>query len=568
MLLSTPEQIETYSSAGLWGEDRLDLVFARHAQTRPDELALIDDQSLHSVSGRRPQCLSFIRTWRRVVSLCEFLTGIGMKSDTVVAMLVPPSTDAAVLTLAASRMGLILAPMPLTSGEAELSAKLEQVGAKAIVCCSHYEQEAVAERVRNVAAEMFSIRFVFCIGDAAPEGLIDLGEIMEEEDKIEEETLFDHALQIGANSVLAIHWSSAGSEQGLPIGRSHNELLSIARYMQEQTGLCEDHCAFVMHHMSGLVGFAVGLLGALDVGARVQFHSFRVMHGLVSSLSEFGGQHVFLPGPLWQDTHALLPMNVREQLVSVVLVWNRAHAEQSVFGENETAARLLDMTNFKDLAVFSQIRRHPSEVGSVPLGTINSLVEPSKVWMETFLYGMEESRLKGDGTIIGGELCLKGPMLPNCAFPQAGAIEGKVLRATEDGFIHTEIACHLVTEEHGDQRALFRPLGDLGDVLSFGGFSERGEDLDALYRECIVVSDAAAFVVPPEGHGTAHLMAALVVDDKDSAREEFYAFLKDKRVSSMKWPRDIIFVEAIPRRTNGKVMRESLIEASQVANVA
>ena len=104
----------------------------------------------------------------RVVALCEFLAGIGMKADTVVAMLVPPSADAAVLTLVASRMGIILAPIPLTSGEADLREKLEQVGAKAIVCCSHYEDEAVAERVRNVAAEMFSIRFVFCIGENAP----------------------------------------------------------------------------------------------------------------------------------------------------------------------------------------------------------------------------------------------------------------------------------------------------------------------------------------------------------------------------------------------------------------
>ena len=568
MLLSTPEQIETYSSSGLWGEDRLDLVFARHVEQRPDDLALIDDQGLHSVSGRRPQCLSFIRTWRRVVALCEFLTGIGMKADTVVAMLIPPSADAAVLTLVASRMGIILAPIPLTSGEADLREKLEQVGAKAIVCCSHYEEEAVAERVRNVAAEMFSIRFVFCIGENAPEGLIDLGDILDGEDNVVEDGLFEHGSQISANSVLAIHWSSAGSEQAMPIGRSHNQLLAIARYVHEQTDLSSEHCSFVSHHLSGLIGFAVGMVAALDVGARLQFHNFRTLGRYINALAEFGGQHVVLPGGLWEEAHALLPMQVREQLISIMLVWNRVHAEQTVFAENETAARLIDLTNFKDLALFSQIRRHPSEVGSVPLGAINSLHDPSRVWMETFLYGMEESRAQTDSAIVGGELCLKGSMLPHCAFPLAGAVEGKALRATEDGFIHTEIGCHLVTEEHGDQRALFRPLGDLGDVLAFGGFTERGTDLDALYRDCIVVADAAAFVVPSEENNPAHLMAALVVDDKETAREEFYAYLKEKRVSSMKWPRDIIFVEAIPRQTNGRVMRESLIEASQVANVA
>nr|WP_321457072.1 class I adenylate-forming enzyme family protein [uncultured Cohaesibacter sp.] len=568
MLLSTPEQIEFYSSSGLWGEDRLDLVFARNAEQRADELALLDDQGLHGISGRRPQCLSFIRAWRRTVALSEFLTGIGMKSDTVVALLLPPSADAAVFTLAASRMGIIVAPIALTSGELEIREKLEQVGAKAIVCCSHYEDEPVAERVRNVAADMFSIRFVFCIGENAPEGLIDLGEILDEEDKVDEETLFQHSFQAGANNVLGIHWSSAGSDMARPIGRSHNQFISMARYIHEQTDLAEGSCVFVTHHMSGLIGFVAGLVGGLFFGARVQFHNFKTVHGYIEALSEFGGQHIVIPGGFWEEVHAQLPMNVREQLVSVTLVWNRKHVEQSVFSENESAARLIDLTNFKDLVLFSQIRRHPSEVGSVPLGSINSIHDPELVWMETSLFGIEESRAQSENMIVGGELCLKGAMLPLCAFPQAGAIDGAPLKATEDGFVHTEIGCHLVTEEHGDQRALFRPLGDLGDVLNVGGFAERGVDLDALYKECIVVSDAAAFLVPSESGGPAHLMAALVVEDKELAREEFYAFLKAKRVSSMKWPRDIILVEAIPRHTNGKVMRDRLIEASQVADVA
>ena len=217
-----------------------------------------------------------------------------------------------------------------------------------------------------------------------PEGLIDLGDILDGEDNVDEDRLFDHGGQANSNSVLAIHWSSAGSEQARPIGRSHNQLLAIGRYIHEQTDLSSEHCSFVNHHMSGLIGFAVGVVAALDVGARIQFHNFRTLGRYVDALAEFGGQHVVLPGGLWQEAHELLPMHVREQLISIILVWNREHAEQTVFGENETAARLIDLTNFKDLALFSQIRRHPSEVGSIPLGSINSLRDPSLVWMETF----------------------------------------------------------------------------------------------------------------------------------------------------------------------------------------
>ncbi|WP_319531876.1 class I adenylate-forming enzyme family protein [uncultured Cohaesibacter sp.] len=568
MLLSTPDEIEHYRTSGLWGEQRVDQLFVQHVKERGDEIALIDDQDHHAITGRKPQCLSFIRTWRRVVGLCNFLSGIGMKTDTVVAVMLPPCADAAVLTLAASRMGYILAPLPLTSGEAEMRQKIEQLGAKAIVCSAHYESEPIAERARNVAADLFSIRFVFSIGEGAPEGLIELQSVLDDEDSVEDEELWDIPAQPSSDAVFSINWSAATSQPAQAIGRNHNQLLSAARHVHEQTDLEAGDCMMVVHHMTGLVGLAVGVIGAFDKGARVQFHHFRTGAALSEAMCEFGTQHVCLPGTQWPVLHAVLPMDVREQLKSVMLVWNRSHRSKRVFGQNETAARLLDITNFGELAVFCQLRRHPDEIGSIPLGAIAARSVDDANWMETYLFGMDESRAESKGQLVAGELCLKSAMLPKSAFPVAGAIDGVALKATEDGFIHTDIGCHLVTEEHGEERALFRPLGDLSDILTMGALSERASDLDALYKQCVGVHDAGAFLVSGTGDGPSRLMAALVVDDQEIARENFFAFLKDRKVSSTRWPRDIIFVEAIPRNTKGVVQRDSLIEAAEISKVA
>ncbi|SNY93327.1 Acyl-CoA synthetase (AMP-forming)/AMP-acid ligase II [Cohaesibacter sp. ES.047] len=568
MLLSTPDEIENYRTSGLWGDARIDQLFVGHAQDRGDEIALIDDQDHHAVTGRKPQCLSFQRTWRRVVGLCNFLSGVGMKPDTVVAVLLPPCADAAVLSLAASRMGYILAPLPLTVGELEMREKIEQLGAKAIVCCAHYENEPVAERARNVAAELFSIRFVFSIGDGAPEGLIELQGVLDDEDSVDDEQLWDVPALPSADVVLSVNWSAASAQPSQALGRNHNQLLSAARHVHEQTDLEAGDCLMLVHHMTGLVGLAVGLVGAFDVGARVQFHHFRTAAKLSQTMCEFGTQHVCMPGVQWPVLHGILPMEVREQLKSVMLVWNRSHRSKRVFGQNETAARLLDITNFGELALFCQLRRHPDEIGSIPLGEIPSRAASEAAWMETHLFGMDESRLETDGQIVAGELCLKSAMLPSSSYPIAGAIDGVPLNATEEGFIHTDIGCHLVTEEHGEQRALFRPLGELSDILTMGALSERASDLDALYKECVGVHDAGAFLVAGATDGPSRLMAALVVDDRDVARENFYAFLKERKVSPTRWPRDIIFVEAIPRNTKGVVQRDSLIEAAELEKVA
>lgn len=566
MLLSTPEQVEHYHSKGLWTDERLDQIFARHVEQRPDELAFIDDQGLSDVTGRAPQCLTYGRAWLRVLGLCSFLSGIGVKPDTVVAMLVPPSVDAALISLVASRMGLILAPMSLSLGEADLREKLEQIGAKAVVCCAHYEDVNVAEQVRNVAAEMFSIRFVFCVGGEVPDGLIDFAPMLEDEETALAEDFDASPVERSADNAFVLHWTSATSRESLPIARNHGQILAVARMVNEQNSIGSADCAMVVHHMSGLPGFAAGLVGALDAGARIQFHHFTNPLALAQSIEEFGVQHLALPASIWEHLHQCLSDIARQQLLSVALVWNRVHPNKEIFRLNETAARLLDLTNFGDLALHCQIRREPGHVGAVPLGEFSARLEGNSAWCETYLFGMEQARQQFDDGILGGELCLRGAMIPSHTFPLAGESEGQALPANENGFIHTEIGCR-VTEQAEDSMA-FTPLGDLSDILSFGGLSERGADLDSLYRDCAGVLDAAAFVMPCPQSGRAQLMVALVVEDRETGRERFFNSLDSKRVSLTKIPQDIVFVEAIPRLTNGTIQRGSLLEAALSKEVA
>ena len=570
MLLSTPEQIKRYHEDGLWGEMRLDQIFSAHAEQAPDDIAMIDDQDLMAVCGRQPQCLSYRRCEKRISSLTTFFAGIGIKSDTVIAMMLPPSVDATILCLTASRMGLIVAPLPLTLGEADLRARLERINAKAVICCARYEKEPVGEHVRNVAAELFSIRFVFGVGEGAPEGLISLDAYLDNEESDEAEQGVVREARHGADHILAIHWSAASDQAAQPLGRSHNQLLAASRHLADQSDVAQGDCVVIAHHLSGLVGFTGGLVLGLDCGARMQFHHFRSLQGLINLLTEFGGQHITLPQGQWAGFHERLVDPVREQLSSVALVWNRFHDSETGYRPNETAARILDVTNINDLAIHAQIRREPGKAGQISLGAIKGRKDQDTVWFETFLYGLEEARAVPGAEILGGELCVRGAMIPQMAFPVAGAHVGEALSAHEDGFIHTGIGCRVL--EPDTDPLLFSPIGDLSDLIAIGGLTERASDLDALYASCDCVMDAAAFVAEHPGTGRKQLMAALVIEDATGdevkMRERFFAFLEAERVSSFKWPRDILFVQAIPRQTNGQILRSSLCEALPVSAVA
>jgi acyl-CoA synthetase (AMP-forming)/AMP-acid ligase II len=567
MLLSSQEERDKYRSSGVWQDSRLDQILLGHAQTRPDSLAFIDDPELPAVNGRQPQCLTYIQAAKKILGLCDFLSGIGLKRDTVVAMMLPPSVDGALLVLAASRLGLIIAPLPLTLGETELLERLEDIGAKAVVCTSQYEGDLVGERVRNVAATMFSIRFVFCLGGNVPDGLVDLGPVMDELDDGAEisEQHFDSSEDM-ADELQSIVWSTANNNPSLPIGRSHNQLLAVARHHISQTGLDADECVLMSHHWSGLAGLGASFAPALLQGARLQFHHFQTYQRLEACMAEYGAQHVMIPAHGWESLHSYLSDQVREQLLSISLVWVRYHTGVEVYRHNETAARLIDVTNFNELALHSQIRREPGQIGGILLGEIGPVQGDGTktIWLESDLFGLEEAKAQFDASLVGGELCVAGPMVPNVAFPAAGSQEGRSLPSNRKGFIHTDIGCR-VTEQTEDQM-YFVPLGDLSDILPLGALSVQASELDNLYQSCEGVEDAAAFV-RPANHGGNELMVAVVADESYSL-DQLQSELRSKSISAHKLPLGLVHVPTIPRQGDGKIHRSGLINQIDDKKVA
>ncbi|HAT85735.1 MAG TPA: hypothetical protein DCS30_07190 [Rhizobiales bacterium] len=567
MLLSSQEERDKYRSNGVWQDSRLDQILLSHAQTRPDSLAFIDDPELPTVNGRQPQCLTYLQASKKLLSLCDFLSGMGLKRDTVVAMMLPPGVDGALIVLAASHLGLIIAPLPLTLGETDLLERFEDIGAKAVICTSHYEKDPVGERVRNVAATMFSIRFVFCLGEDVPDGLVDLGPVMDElDDNIEISGEQFVSSGDAADELHNIVWSTVNNHPSMPIARSHNQLLSVARHHISQTGLGADECVLMSHHWSGLPGLGASFAAALLQGARLQFHHFQTYQRLESCLAEYGVQHAMIPAHGWEIFHSLLSAQVREQLLSISLIWVRYHTGVEVYRNNETAARLIDVTNFNELALHSQIRREPGQIGSILLGEIASTqTDGSKlVWLESDLFGLEEAKAQFDSSLVGGELCVSGPMVPNLAFPVAGSQDGRILPSNRNGFIHTDIGCRVT--EQVEEQIFFVPLGDLSDILPLGALSVQASELDNLYQSCDGIEDAAAFVRPAQ-YGGNELMVAVVADDTYSL-DQLHSELENKSVSAHKIPLGLVHVASIPRQGDGKVHRSGLMNQSDDKKVA
>ena len=76
------------------------------------------------------------------------------------------------------RAGMIAAPLPLLWRRAEMVSALGRIGAKAIIAGGKIGDDDLCEAALQVAAELFSIRYVCGFGTERADGVIPLGELV------------------------------------------------------------------------------------------------------------------------------------------------------------------------------------------------------------------------------------------------------------------------------------------------------------------------------------------------------------------------------------------------------
>ncbi len=147
---------------------------------------------------------------------------------------------------------------------------------------------------------------------------------------------------------------------------------------------------------------------------------------------------------------------------------------------------------------------------------------------------------------IDGELCVRTPTLfrsyRTMERPRVVGPDGR-----DDWF---------PTGDGGDLvNGRVRVRGRLGFVINTGGEKLWPEDLEALLSPLAGVIDVAVTGVPDPEWG--ERVVALVVSDGSASEDELRAVAND-RIGPWAKPKEIRFVTAIPRTTNGKVRRDAL----------
>lgn len=534
---ATPESLaKEYHESGVWSDVPLDEIFKKNALSHPDRIAIVDAADRSKWTGGIPRRLTYEQADREIDQLAAFYTTIGLSSDHVIGVQAPNTVDTVVAVLAALRAGLIISPLPLHWRQKNVLEALNSLGAKGFIAADRVETRDVGTAARDIAADLFSLRFVFGLGSNIPDGLIELGPMLAE---MGDDLTFEPLERPdAADHTATICWSRSG-EENVPVTRCHNHWISAAKLVINEAHIKEGSRIVVPYSLSGLTGLGAGLVPWLMTGGTLHLHHPTSLENLAVHANQVKADIVMTPGPLAQS----LDRKLTHSETSILASWNISAPHPAPFVPQR---RITDLHIADEFAVTAKARGPSTNVKATPLGKHWGLEgcesEPSLL----------EIAISDETESSHPNLFVKGPMVPDIGWRTINGDQRRV-RWEGTGFLNTKIKVERVE----------------GGISGFGvpGLYALGtgnlETIDMIYSSYPGLREAAAFIVEDPIVG-ARMYAALVPDSGQVPdADAFFAYLDAEGVDLAKIPHRVLILQSLPRNPDGTICRERLTLRTQ-----
>lgn len=547
MILTNETRARKYLSDGVWGRVTLDAILRRNAQLHPERIAL----ALADPSGSVTERLSFAELDRRVHALAGFFGSVGLKPDSVVLQHLPLGIDALVSFFAASRAGLIVCPASPLWGAAELGAAAGRLAPKLLLTTTATGNEN-AEAMRNIAVDLFSVRFVCAFGNAVPDGVVPLDLV------IDAHALTDPAAAAAvvrpgnaADHIATLSWTGDDGSGAKLLPRSHNHWISSG-VMHLVASRIEQGATIVSpYHPTGLMGLSAAVVPWLLSGSTLILQEFGDLDGVAALLEAESADHLLLPAKL----EAALARRLHGGLPSLAMVHNPGRHDANP-PATEWSGAVVDIDRIGDIVAIARPRRSDSGYdAALPLGQIAARIGKHSV-------GFIESRLKAVArkaagateqmSVTEGMLMVRGPVVPDAPFPLGGGFDSSPNWDAE-GYLNSGTGGRLTASDP----ARFQPIGATpGNSVSVGGLTFALRELDGLYCGPDAIVEAAAVAIADPILGNRLGAVVVAAPGADPGLDELIAWLEESGIDRSKFPVAIAVVAALPRDEAGVVLRQ------------
>ncbi|MEJ1159054.1 class I adenylate-forming enzyme family protein [Prosthecomicrobium sp. N25] len=556
MIVVSEERSAAHLASGVWGRVTLDQILKKNAQTAPDRIAVADFSDRPAWTPGPVEALTYRVLDARIEAIAGFFSGLGLQTDAVIGLQLPPTADSVAIFFGALRAGLVVAPLPLALREAEVAERMKSLGAKAMATVAETAGERHGERLRAVAAELFQIRFVFGAGAEVPDGLIPLERLYAEMDAVGPAP-DPQRRGNAADHCATVSFVTEPREDGVatvPVPRSHNHWIATGLMTLLEAQVETGAVIVSPFAPAGLIGIGAGLMPWLLAAGTLVTGMPGSAERIAEEATTHGARHVLAP--------ARFARRVAERLEA-----HRVDATVLVIGSDTTADqplprgyRAVDVVTLAERAVVARRRRDATRPVTLPVGRIGAPSDTSigPTLVETRLIPATKPG-GGEAKADKGEIALRGAMVPDGLWQKAERPMLREKAAEGDGWVRTGLGATLTAEDP----TRFVLAARTADIGGRGALDIDLGLLDRIFLAAGDLIDAAAIPIQrPDG---SERIAAAVVPRPGSRfdRAGYLADLAGLSLGLHRMPVEVFTVPAIARAPSGRVLRAGM--ASRLA---
>lgn len=548
MQTSSAARIKALTEAGYWGEETLHDTLARQAAAFPERTALIDQPNKAELTGLTGQRVTFAELDALSDRLATQLLELGLRHNDRLLVQLPNISELVITYYAASKLGVVISPLPIQYGGHELAGFARTLQPAAILTLGQFREQDLAARARAALPELP----VWCFGAE-----LDLGRAA---GKAQLDTLQAHRKQHqgSANDILTVVWTSGttGTPKGVP--RSHNMWRAIAHntmvagdYQPGETLLVP----FPLVNMAAVGGF---LFPAIINACPLVLHHPMDPPMFLRQVKEEVVNFTIAP-PALLNRLAQQPALWAQCDFSAIRAFGSGSVPLSPgmiqVIEGEYGKKIINFYGSNEgISLFST-----PEVAATPeyrASLFPRFGAPDMPWQghahESITTRVVDPESGAEITEAGvpGELCIGGPAV----FDGYLDHDGKGI-FTDDGLFRTGD----LVEICGEPPNYYRIVGRCKDIINRGGMKISPAELDTLLEGFPGLAEAAVCAYPDPD--LEEKICACVVPLDGEATPELPAlcqWLLDKGIAKFKLPERLEVFSALPRNPIGKVVRGEL----------
>jgi cyclohexanecarboxylate-CoA ligase len=251
-MLATDKRIAAYSRPGLWEDKIVDTYLTVAAGATPEQTAVIDHRG----------AWTYAQVNGLVDDLASALQARGIGRGDVVSWQLPNWVEAAVVHLAALRVGAISNPIVSIYRHAEVSFILRQAASKAMFVPATFRSFDYAGMLAEIRAELPDLHAVVVVGDDEAGGDISYEALI-----AQGRTLPLAAVERSANDPALLLYTSGTTAAPKGALHTHNTLDYEIRSVIEFFGLSHNDVVFMPSPVGHITGVVCGILLPASLGA-------------------------------------------------------------------------------------------------------------------------------------------------------------------------------------------------------------------------------------------------------------------------------------------------------------